>query len=226
MSLPSISELFLSFALVLRPKPPFSQSFCSGTNHRAGRGVEKSFLVWGTWAFVVSFPLPLHAPNHVTRKGRNFVNGAERWLQGRDKLRPFPEAANLLAERCGVSNKQQWAGNIRYVIGWGENLAGAYPEAPPPLGYPGYPSGSGRWEGLWKLLLTLQRLVFPGNAGRRDTRAIGSSPDCTLWMYPSASLFRLENQAVPGTPSWPRLKCSSRPKCLYVLAFAGATWIN
>lgn len=51
-----------------------------------------------------------------------------------------PKAANLLVERCGVSSKQQWAGNIRYVIGCGENLAGAEPEAPPPPGYPGYPS--------------------------------------------------------------------------------------
>lgn len=93
---------------------------------------------------------------------------------------PSLEAANLLAERCGVSNTQQWAGNIRYIIGWGEHLAGASPEAPPPPGCPGYPSGSGRWEGLWKLLLTLPRLVYPGNAGRQDTLANGSPPDCTL----------------------------------------------
>lgn len=117
-------------------------------------------MLWETWAFVVSFPLSLHAPRHVTRRGRNFVNGAERWLPGRQKLRPFPKAANLLAERCGVSNEQQWAGNLQYIIGCGENLAGALTEAPPPPCCPGYPSGSRGRIGLWKLAKSRGRVLL------------------------------------------------------------------
>lgn len=106
-------------------------------------------------------------------------------------------------------------------------------EAPPPPGYPGYPSGSGRREGLWKLLLTLQRLVYPGNAGRRGTLALGSPPDYTLRMYPRASLFRFEGQ---GTLPWGRglsavpaqnaCGCSRVHRLSHLLVSGNARWVS
>lgn len=150
----------------------------------------------------MSFPLPLHAPNHVTRKGRNFVNGAERWLPGRKKLRPFPEAANLLAERCGVSNKQQWAGNTRDVIGCGENLAGAYPEAPPLPGYPGYRPALAA-EVFGNCCSRYRGWVIPGMLGGGTPSLLApcliAPSDCT-----PEPLSGLENPTVPGTPLWSR----------------------
>lgn len=97
-----------------------------------GSEAEKSFVVWKTWAFVVSFPLPLPAPTTWPRQAGILWMELKGGRKGGRGSASFSEEANLLAERCGVSNKQQWAGNRRYVIGCGENLAGPEPEAPPP----------------------------------------------------------------------------------------------
>lgn len=83
--------IFLSSFCCSQTQDSFSSSsICSLTGHRRGSEAEKSFVVWKTWAFVVSFPLPLHAPNHVTKTGRNFVNGTEKRLQGRERPRLLP----------------------------------------------------------------------------------------------------------------------------------------
>lgn len=37
---------------------------------------------------------------------------------------PCSKRANPLAERCGVSNKQQWTGNPRFLIGFRDKLPG------------------------------------------------------------------------------------------------------
>lgn len=37
---------------------------------------------------------------------------------------PCSKATNPLTERCRVSNKQQWTGNPRFLIGFGDRLAG------------------------------------------------------------------------------------------------------
>lgn len=97
-----------------------------------GSEAEKSFVVWKTWAFVVI--ISLHSPPHRDQDRPEFCEWSWKVGAREERLRLLLEEANLLAERCRVSNKQQWAGNRRYVIGCGEeNLAGPEPEAPPLL---------------------------------------------------------------------------------------------
>lgn len=84
--------------------------------------------------------------------------------------------------------------------GGGAGSAGSA-SAPPLPGYPGYLSGSSCREGLWKLLLRLQRLGSPRSAGRRDTLALGSPPDCTLRKYPGASRSQPAGSGCAPEPS-------------------------
>lgn len=63
MSLPLIS-IFLPFLVAPRPKAPFSHllEFVLGQDGEKVASQKKSFVVWETWAFVVSFPLPATPP--------------------------------------------------------------------------------------------------------------------------------------------------------------------
>lgn len=77
----------------------------------------------------IFFSLFRHASNHVTQKDWDFVNGVERW-RGEGNA-PCSKAANPLAERCGVSNKQQWTGNSRFLIGFRDRLSGPFEKLRP-----------------------------------------------------------------------------------------------
>lgn len=159
---------------------------------------HKKVLWFGNLSLCGVISLALPRPQTRDPERPEFCEWSLKGAAGAEDAPPFPKATNLLAERCRVSSKQQRTGSKRFVIGCGENLAGAQPEAPPPPGYPGYPPGSG----LWKLLLTLLGLGCPGSDGRRDTLAIASPLDCTLIVPKSlsvpASKPRLRPETLPG----------------------------
>lgn len=159
-----------------------------------GGGSEAEKVLWAeNLSLLCHFPTAPR-PHHVTKTGRNFVNGAERWVQGEGEAPPpSPKRPISLAGCRGVSNKQQWAGNRRHVIGCGENPRGAWARSSAPSCYPGYPSGSSRREGLWTVA-QIRATAIP------ECWAVRLPPDCTLGKYPRASPCRFPARLRPTCP--------------------------
>lgn len=54
-----------------------------------------------------------------------------RKVEGGEGNAPCSKTANPLAERCGVSHKQQWTGNSRFLIGFRDRLSGPFEKLRP-----------------------------------------------------------------------------------------------
>jgi hypothetical protein len=102
---------------------------------------------------------------------------------------PCSKASNPLAERCGVSNKQQWTGNPRFLIGFRDKLPGPFEKLRPlPVALDTCPALASQ-----KGFGNCYRLVWGLQTGGLPTLC---SP---LRVAPSQSLVAFERTPRPGS---------------------------